>query len=297
MPGSPDVPPRGRARRAAPRRRHFRANLAGRDFVVGDLHGCRELLLALLKHVGFDTRVDRLFSVGDLVDRGPDSLGCLRLLDDACFHAVRGNHEQMMIDWLASQDDGGHWFANGGNWVLAHWKDDAARAEIEAFGRRLAALPLMATVALPDGNRFHVVHAEFPAGAVRSEADLADPARVGRLLDATTRWGDRAVLWGRDLLEPAAFEALDAATLARLRSRSDAISTGAEDGPRARLYCGHTVLRCPLRIGPLTGLDTGAFLVRRGRDAWAGLTLAEPLTDRFWTADAEGVREVSLVSV
>ena len=47
MPGSPDAPPRDRARRAAPRRRHFRANLAGRDFVVGDLHGCREVLLAL----------------------------------------------------------------------------------------------------------------------------------------------------------------------------------------------------------------------------------------------------------
>lgn len=290
------APASGRAPRAAARRRHYRANLAGRDFVVGDLHGCRPLLLTLLQHVGFDTRADRLFSVGDLVDRGPDSLGCLRLLQERCFHAVRGNHEQMMIDWLASQDDGGHWFANGGRWVLAHWNGDA-RPEIAAHGRRLADLPLMATVALRDGTRFHVVHAEFPAGAVRSEADLADPVRVGRLLDATTRWGERSVLWGRDALEPAAFEALDAATLARLRRGVIAAAPTPDAGPRARIYCGHTVVRSPLRLGPLVGLDTGAFLAGRGRNAWAGLTLTEPLTDRFWTATADGVREVSAVSV
>lgn len=296
-PTPPSVPASPTSPRAAARRRHYRANLAGRDFVVGDLHGCKALLLQLLSHVGFDTRVDRLFSVGDLVDRGPDSLGCLRLLNDRWIHSVRGNHEQMMIDWLASEDDGGHWFANGGDWVLEH-RDGDARKEIEALGRRLAELPLMATVTLRDGTRFHVVHAEFPAGAVRSEADLADPLRVGRLLEATTRWGERSVLWGRDLLEPAGFQALTPATIERVRRGAAAFAPTPADASMARIYCGHTVVRSPLRVGSLVGIDTGAFLVGRGRNAgWAGLTLTEPLTDRFWTATTEGVREACAVSV
>lgn len=67
------------------------ANSLGRDFIVDDLHGCLDLLDIELDRVGFDPAVDRLFSVGDLIDRGPDSMGCLRLLNKPWFFAVRGN--------------------------------------------------------------------------------------------------------------------------------------------------------------------------------------------------------------
>ena len=59
---------------------HHDTNINAHDFIVGDLHGCRAMLDTLLAHVGFDGSRDRLFSVGDLVDRGPDSEGCLDLL-------------------------------------------------------------------------------------------------------------------------------------------------------------------------------------------------------------------------
>lgn len=51
----------------------YRANILGRDFVVGDIHGEFSKLSKLLSLVGFDEHSDRLFSVGDLVDRGPES--------------------------------------------------------------------------------------------------------------------------------------------------------------------------------------------------------------------------------
>jgi serine/threonine protein phosphatase 1 len=41
----------------------------GRDFVLGDLHGTTDLLRLLMEHVAFDPKKDRLFSVGDLIDR------------------------------------------------------------------------------------------------------------------------------------------------------------------------------------------------------------------------------------
>lgn len=50
-----------------------RANRRGRDIAVGDVHGHFQRLQQALDAVGFDPAIDRLFSVGDLVDRGPDS--------------------------------------------------------------------------------------------------------------------------------------------------------------------------------------------------------------------------------
>ena len=75
-------------------------NRSGRDFILGDLHGTTILLRALMEHVVFDPGKDRLFSVGDLIDKGKDSPGGLALLRQPWFHAVKGNHEEMMLDYL-----------------------------------------------------------------------------------------------------------------------------------------------------------------------------------------------------
>jgi serine/threonine protein phosphatase 1 len=56
------------------------ANTQGTDYVVGDLHGCFKLLERLLADVQFDKANDRLFSVGDLADRGPDCVLCPKIL-------------------------------------------------------------------------------------------------------------------------------------------------------------------------------------------------------------------------
>lgn len=71
----------------------FSANPTGRDLVVGDLHGMHTLLMRELQRIGFDPDRDRLFCVGDLIDRGAESLECLSLLDEPWFHSVLGNHD------------------------------------------------------------------------------------------------------------------------------------------------------------------------------------------------------------
>ena len=55
----------------APLIRRFPLNRRGRDLAVGDIHGYFALLQQALNRVGFDPVCDRLFSVGDLTDRGP----------------------------------------------------------------------------------------------------------------------------------------------------------------------------------------------------------------------------------
>jgi hypothetical protein len=69
-----------------------------RTVIVGDVHGCRAELEALLAAVGFGAG-DRLVMVGDLVARGPDPTGTIDLLVSLGARAVRGNHEDRVLRW------------------------------------------------------------------------------------------------------------------------------------------------------------------------------------------------------
>ena len=68
-------------------------------YVVGDIQGCYEQISRLLEKVNFDPGSDRLWSVGDMVNRGPQSLTTLRFLKSlgASFTAVLGNHDLHLI--------------------------------------------------------------------------------------------------------------------------------------------------------------------------------------------------------
>ena len=73
----------------------------GRRIFVGDIQGCREELERLLEATRFDPASDQLHPVGDLVNRGPDSAGTLRLLRDLDAGGVLGNHDVHALRALA----------------------------------------------------------------------------------------------------------------------------------------------------------------------------------------------------
>ena len=65
-------------------------NLQGRDFVVGDIHGYFHLFEQLLVEINFDDSRDRMISVGDLIDRGPESARALEYFMQPWFFSGTG---------------------------------------------------------------------------------------------------------------------------------------------------------------------------------------------------------------
>jgi len=134
----------------------FERNNLGRDLAVGDIHGQFTRLKAALTEIGFDPGIDRLFSVGDLVDRGPESEEAIDWLEKPWFHAVMGNHEQMALDHVSGYSDPKLYLQNGGAWFLS--LPDAAQQDIAC---QFAVLPIAIEVETVNGT-VGIVHAEAP---------------------------------------------------------------------------------------------------------------------------------------
>jgi hypothetical protein len=73
--------------------------------IIGDVHGCADELSELLGRVGPGAG-DQVVFVGDLVARGPDSPGVLRLVRELGARAVRGNHEERLLAARAARRKG-----------------------------------------------------------------------------------------------------------------------------------------------------------------------------------------------
>lgn len=92
--------------------------------VVGDVHGCLKEFLALVKKLPAD--IEQIYTVGDLIDRGPNSKEVIQECIDRGIICVKGNHESMFLSYIreTNEYDRGIFEMNGGLTTLRSYKND-----------------------------------------------------------------------------------------------------------------------------------------------------------------------------
>jgi len=106
--------------------------MPSRTIAIGDIHGCLAALRAILAAVA-PAPDDTLVTLGDYVDRGPDSRGVIEELlelETRCrLVPLLGNHELMLLDALGSTR------------VLAPWLECGGVATVRSYGGKLSNIP------------------------------------------------------------------------------------------------------------------------------------------------------------
>lgn len=106
--------------------------MAGRTIAIGDIHGCDKALAAILDAIQPTTQ-DTIITLGDYIDRGPNSKRVVeRLLElkKACILIpLLGNHEQMLLAAIENKADAEFWIQCGG------------QATLESYGGDLRGIP------------------------------------------------------------------------------------------------------------------------------------------------------------
>ena len=277
---APEAPP---GTELAPR---LDRNVRGRDFVVGDVHGHFETVRHALAELEVGKQ-DRVFSLGDLVDRGPLSGEAIDWIEgggEAAFDLVlRGNHEQMMLHGLQVPEDlrwrksSPHpwdlWARNGGTWWTG--PQEAEPRWCETLRR------------LPYCARVDTVHG--PVGLVHASPVLASWEELEEQVRGSEWPADlnrKRALWSRvrhgwlnrDLLEDD--------------------ETKVHDGPVAgvrAVVTGHTPVPEPTWHENVLGIDTGVHIAKRGygRLTVARIDAKEIETRSFDRIEAQGDDEES----
>ena len=238
-------------------------------YVTSDAHGHARALEEVLSKISL-TDDDTLYVLGDMIDRGPDPLGVIRLVRTIPnAHVLKGNHEQIMVDAIVGQEplDAETWEINGG-WTTRSQLNELSQEDYDELVTWVAGLPAYATVTV--GERVYLlVHAGIePATAQRflaeHDVDVSD-GRGAQAADESLLAQMLAVQSSDDLLW--------------IRHGFWDVPTGlvSAEGEGPVVICGHTPtvsLGRYAEVDGLLGLDEESgrgCIVRLGAEACGGV--------------------------
>jgi len=213
-----------------------------RHFVFGDIHGRFTTFQRLLDLINYDTSTDVIYSVGDMIDRGPDSVPVVEFFQQPHCHAILGNHEQMILNasvWKAVWMD--PW--TGGPTTLASLEKHGYN--VKWLARICADLPVCLDVGDDtQSTAFRLIHAESPL-EWSEDTLLSYLTNVTRLEAAEGR-----LLWGRSDIE----RIIDSIATS---GRSDDVPVSQHRSSRA-VFCGHTPVNDVVNAFNVNWIDTAA---------------------------------------
>jgi serine/threonine protein phosphatase 1 len=160
-----------------------------RSFVIGDIHGCATSLKRLILDTLRPSGNDRIYLLGDLIDRGPDSKGVLDFIFELRDHglsvvSIRGNHEEMCLQACTDSYYQGFWAANGGMATLTSFQTDSPGTIPQRYLDFLVSLPLYiildAFVIVHAGLNFSIPHPFDDTEAMLwTRSPFVDQQRIG----------------------------------------------------------------------------------------------------------------------
>ncbi len=242
----------------------------GRNLIVGDIHSQYGLLMDVLSAASFSPEEDVLYSVGDLADRGPETVRLLQFLSSLpSYRPVLGNHDVWLRDYLVSGLRPSEWTeCNGGARTVKDFiRYGIGEKERVRTGEWLSRAPYVRI-----DDKYIVMHGGIPAGWTMTELEKVaalPPSTVGY---PALEESPASPMWNRSYLQSAmAFE-----------NGADPAVLQAPLEIDRKIFIGHTPILTPFHSERyhLTAIDTGAGHGRR-------LTLMDMDTLRYWQAEPE----------
>ncbi len=184
--------------------------VAEKIFVVGDIHGQLKMFENLMEKIPWRPNEDALVFLGDYVDRGPDSRGVVdHILSLTAKYSkiscILGNHERMLLDYLAGQNRE-LYLVNGGGSTLRTYQRKKAH-----FGRRFV------DEVIPDDHTFfykslelyievdgyYLIHGGFRPGIPIARQSLMDMIWIREpFISSTHDFGKKVVFGHTPFMEP-----------------------------------------------------------------------------------------------
>ena len=221
---------------------HLELDEEKRHFVFGDIHGRYTTFRRLLDAIDYDSNTDVIYSVGDLIDRGPDSAPVVEFFQNEHCHAILGNHEHMVMcpdDW----EDIWMYPGNGGPATLRSLEEYGV--DLQWLRKRCASLPVCLDVGDESHpHAFRLLHAESPF--------YLSENRLMKYLShlAWDELSDSDLLWGRADISLVIKSIMNASPI-------DAIPVAKGRSSR-RVFCGHTPIEEMVSAHDVYWIDTFA---------------------------------------
>lgn len=164
----------------------------GRVFATSDIHGHFDLLNEKMDESSFDTSKDLIVCAGDICDKGPYSGWVLDYLNEPWFLSVRGNHEQMVVDYYESlalnvpehfNTAARMLYENGGEWYF-----DLTTKQQGDIYQSFKSLPL----------GIELEFENFKVGVVHAQVPWSD---WGRFKEMSWEDSEAVALWARSKYE------------------------------------------------------------------------------------------------
>jgi len=168
-------------------------------YVIGDVHGCFDELMALFKNIEVQDNDARYVFVGDLLDRGPKNVEMARWAvenirneEDAKYRSVCGNHDDGLYDWWRSDPEISHGYQYG---TELDFKKAGKINLLKAYVDFTRTLPLYIEKEA-NGQKFVITHGYLP----RNYSQY-DPFETNAYIREAFNW-DRHPLYYKESLHP-----------------------------------------------------------------------------------------------